>query len=90
MMPAYLDHAVTTATAWPCGYCRVDSLTQLGDPCPCCGRSKALPWWRMQWRMVPPADPASQTDDTGSSSTGAPLARGETRQQSRPRGGADE
>lgn len=90
MTPAYLDDIVTAATAWPCGYCRVNSLTQLGDRCPCCGRSKALPWWRMRWRMVPAADLASQTDDSARSSTAAPLPPGETRRQSRPRSGADE
>ncbi|MFV8176804.1 hypothetical protein [Mycolicibacterium peregrinum] len=34
-------------SVWPCGYCRVDSSTRYGDPCPCCGRSKPLPWWTM-------------------------------------------
>lgn len=36
-----------TMSAWPCGYCRVDSPTRYGDRCPCCGRSKPLPWWTM-------------------------------------------
>ncbi len=33
--------------SWPCGYCRVESTALVGDLCPCCGRNKPLPWWRM-------------------------------------------
>lgn len=31
---------------WPCGYCRIDSLAEVGCRCPACGRSKAPAWWK--------------------------------------------
>lgn len=33
-------------SAFPCGYCRLDSTSSIGDRCPRCGRCKAPLWWK--------------------------------------------
>lgn len=57
-----MSAAVDPKSAWPCGYCRVDSAAALGDVCPCCRRDKALPWWRMSVSLSScPAAPLSES-----------------------------
>lgn len=41
------DVAVATTGPWPCGYCRIDSLAEVGCRCPACGRNKAPAWWKI-------------------------------------------
>ncbi len=41
------DVAVVNTGPWPCGYCRVDSLDEVGCRCPACGRTKAPAWWKI-------------------------------------------
>lgn len=45
--PSAPSDGPSVAASWPCGYCRIESTALVGDLCPCCGRNKPLPWWRM-------------------------------------------
>lgn len=62
-------------SAFPCGYCRLDSTCSVGDRCPWCGRCKAPLWWKTCVPTTATTTPSQPGRHSAPSSQLAPLRR---------------